>query len=76
MIDIPLVSLVMIYLAVVTVLVGLFWWLASRSQRAEWKEQERARVACRACGHVFIDRSRKELAHCPHCGQPNERSKP
>ena len=73
MIDISLVSLVILYIALVSALVGGFWWLASRRQRRDWAESDQFRVACRACGHVFTDRGAGDAAICPHCGRPNNR---
>jgi ribosomal protein L37AE/L43A len=73
MIKIPIVPLILVYFACILVLVGI-WWLADvrRATRARRREG-RATIPCRACGHVFIDRSSASLATCPHCGRPNER---
>ena len=73
MIEIPLVALVMVYLAAVVGLVGWSWWRGSRRTRKAHADDNRGRVVCRACAHVFIDRSATILASCPHCGRPNER---
>lgn len=73
MIDIPLASLVMVYLAAVVGLVGVVWWRGNRRRRKAFAFDNRGRIACRACGNVFTDRSATILASCPHCGRPNER---
>ena len=73
MIEIPLVQLVIVYLVVVIAIIGLSWWRGGRKRRRGWRDETECQVACRACGHVFHDRSLGQLAVCPHCGRPNER---
>lgn len=73
MIKIPIVSLVLIYLGLVLAIIGIAW-LATHRRTAHLRRQERLeKVACRACGHAFIDRSTARFANCPHCGRPSER---
>lgn len=73
MIKLPIVPLVLIYFACILAMVALAW-LASLRRVARLRRQEcREKVSCRACGHVFIDRSSSQFATCPHCGRPSER---
>lgn len=73
MIKIPLVTLVLIYLAVVMFIIAIAW-IASLRRATRLRQREcLERVACRACGNVFIDRSSSQFATCPHCGRPSER---
>jgi hypothetical protein len=49
-------------------------WIASLRRTARLRHRESMeKVACRACGHVFIDRSSSHFATCRHCGRPSER---
>ncbi|MFM7180107.1 MAG: hypothetical protein ACKO2G_01375 [Verrucomicrobiales bacterium] len=74
MIKIPLVALVLIYLAVVLSIIGIAWIASTRRTARIRHRESMEKVACRACGHVFIDRSSSHFATCPHCGRPSERN--
>lgn len=73
MIKIPIVPLILVYFACILAMVGLWWLIDLRRAARERRREARENVPCRACGHVFIDRSTAALAICPHCGRPNER---
>jgi predicted Zn-ribbon and HTH transcriptional regulator len=73
MIKISIVTLVLIYLAIVLALIGIAWLAALRRASRLHHRESLEKVACRACGHVFIDRSSSHFATCPHCGRPSER---
>ena len=73
MIKISIVALVLIYLAVVLSIIAVAW-IASLRRSGRIRQRESVeKVACRACGHVFVDRSSSHFATCPHCGRPSER---
>ena len=73
MIKLTIVGLVLIYLAVVMAIIGIAWLAALRRAARLRRRESLEKISCRACGHVFIDRSSSRFATCPHCGRPGER---
>ena len=73
MIKIPIVGLVLIYLALILAVIGIAWFATLRRTARLRRQESHEKVACRACGHVFIDRSTSQFATCPHCRRPSER---
>ncbi len=73
MIRVPLTVIVYLYLFVFVGVLLTAWVVHERRRRERTRAALQFRLRCAICGLEFEDRSAESLAHCPRCGQPNER---
>jgi len=73
MIELTMEEFILWVIGVPILSIGLYSLFAGMKRRSVIRAAWLQIVRCRACGHIYKDRTRERSPECPECGRSNDR---
>lgn len=73
MIELTLEEFLLWVVGVAMLIIGFYTLGAAIKRRSTIRARRLQIIRCRACGHVYQNRSRDRSPECPECGRANDR---
>lgn len=73
MIELTMEEFILWVIGVPLLSIGFYTLFAGIKRRSAIRARKAQIVRCRACGHVYQDRSRDRSPECPECSRSNDR---